>query len=165
MNSLTSHPGSLTTCVGCHMGTDANHTWEPNLATCTACHGGTSFPTLGIGVSDSYDEIQTLLPELLAQIQSYATNTIGVDIGYDAHAYPYFFVDTNGNGVIDPDEANYGNKYNDFDANLLPAAYNYQVGQKDPCGYIHNADYIRQILFDSIEDIGGTPSTDRPGDT
>jgi hypothetical protein len=39
---------------------------------------------------------------------------------------------------------------------LLKAAYNYQVSHKEPCGYIHNADYIKQLLIDSILDLGGT---------
>jgi len=45
---------------------------------------------------------------------------------------------------------------------MLTAAYNYQVGLKDPCGYIHNADYIQQLLFDSIVAMDGTPDVSRP---
>ncbi len=161
-NTFPAHPGTYKTCVGCHMDSDANHTWEPSLDTCTACHGGTSFETLGFGVGQAYDDIQVMLGELLDSIQTYATDVIGVDIGYDSHAYPYFFKDLDGDGEIGEDEANFGNRYVDFDATLLPAAYNYQVGQKDPCGYIHNADYIRQLLYDSISDLGDTSSVDRP---
>jgi hypothetical protein len=44
----------------------------------------------------------------------------------------------------------------------LKAAYNWQVADKEPCGYIHNGIYIRQLLFDSTVDMGGTPAVVRP---
>ena len=78
---------------------------------------------------------------------------------YDSHAYPYFFVDTNGDGEATPDEANYGNQYKAWTPTLLKAAYNYQYVQKDPGGYAHNAAYILQVLYDTIEDLGGDVST------
>jgi hypothetical protein len=45
---------------------------------------------------------------------------------------------------------------------MLTAAYNYNVGAKDPAGYVHNGDYIKQLLYDSIVAMGGTPSVSRP---
>ena len=37
------------TCVTCHMGDSANHTFSPNVATCTACHAdATSFDINGV---------------------------------------------------------------------------------------------------------------------
>jgi hypothetical protein len=65
-------------------------------------------------------------------------------------------VDTNGNGQADPDEANFGNRYNAWTPRLLKAAYNYQFAQKDPGAYVHNGKYILQVLYDSIADIGGS---------
>ena len=44
----------------------------------------------------------------------------------------------------------------------LRAAYNWQVADKEPCGYIHNGDYIQQLLYDSIVDMGGTPTVTAP---
>ena len=125
------------------------HTWEPALDSCTGCHGGDSFETLGGTPSTNYDKIQTLAPELYAAIQAYADEVIGKPILW-ADGYPYFFND-NGEG------ANYGNRYVDFDATLLPAAYNYQVIQKDPAGFIHSGGYLEQLLFDSIVSLGATP--------
>ena len=87
-------------------------------------------------------------------IETYANDTLGVPIVY-SNGYPYWCND-NGN------PCNFANGYKDFDATLLKAAYNYQTALKDPGGYIHNGPYIKQILFDSIEDLGGTPSVDRP---
>ncbi|MBT8206819.1 MAG: chitobiase/beta-hexosaminidase C-terminal domain-containing protein, partial [Acidimicrobiia bacterium] len=133
-DTFPSHPDSFSTCVGCHM-TNAEggemHTWNPAVDSCIGCHGGTSFETLGGSPGQSYTNIQALLPELYAEIQTYAADVIGKPVVYDAVAYPYWFND-NGMG------ANYGNRYTDFDAKLLPAAYNYQVGLKDPGGYVHN---------------------------
>jgi hypothetical protein len=37
------------------------------------------------------------------------------------------------------------------------------VADKEPCGYIHNPDYVRQLLYDSIVDMGGTPVVTAPG--
>jgi hypothetical protein len=130
-------------------GVGVQHTWEPNIAFCNDCHDGATFDELEGTPSQSYDNIQILLPELYAEIQTYAADEIGVPIFYDAGAYPYFFKD-NGMG------ANFGNRYTDFDAALLKAAYNYQVGQKDPAAFIHSGTYLQQILYDSIVDLGGT---------
>ena len=38
------------------------------------------------------------------------------------------------------------------------AAYNYQVSKKEPCGYIHNATYIAQLMVDSIGALDGDVS-------
>jgi hypothetical protein len=44
----------------------------------------------------------------------------------------------------------------------LKAAYNWQVANAEPCGYIHNGTYIKQLLYDSIVDLStalGAPAT------
>jgi hypothetical protein len=41
---------------------------------------------------------------------------------------------------------------------LLRAAYNYQYYQKDPSAFAHNSQYVAQILYDSIQDVGGSVS-------
>ncbi len=159
-----------------------NHTFEPKTTYCLPCHGAAianpsdpahpfrdiRFPTqaggtLGIDFDGDgnateglYFEIWPIMvPGLLAEIQQYAGTVIGTNIAYDPVTYPYFFKDNNGNGIVDPDEANFANGYNLFDATLLKAAYNYQVVQKDPCGYVHNGQYIIQLLYDSTRDLGG----------
>ncbi len=172
--------------VGLYDGRDkvkSNHNvHKPNQADCVGCHGMDSsepkpgfnpanFKFSGIrpGSTPDYNgngnteesvkkEIRALEAVLYAQIQSYAANTVGVPIIYDPHGYPYFFKDTNGNGLVDPGEANYGNRYKDFDAKLLKAAYNYQTSIKEPHGYIHNSRYVAQFLVDSIGDLGGDVS-------
>jgi hypothetical protein len=152
-NTFPSHPESFSTCLGCHM-TNAEdsepHTWVPDLASCQSCHGGDSLETLGGSPSQSKANIDALADELYAEIQSYATDEIGVGIFYDSGAYPYFFKEGG--------PAAFPNRYDQFDATLLRAAYNFQASQKDPFGYIHNGTYIQQYVYDSIEDLGGTPS-------
>jgi len=173
------------TCTACHMGVasdlnETNHTFVPKTEYCAGCHASVPVPddpadetrfrsirfaTAGIdydGDGNSteglyYEIWDTLVPSLLSRIQSYAFTAIGTRIAYDPSAYPYFFKDLNGNGIVDPAEANFGNRFNLFDAKLLKAAYNYQVVQKDPCGYIHNGKYTIQLLRDSIEDLSGAP--------
>jgi hypothetical protein len=90
-------------------------------------------------------------------MQEYAASTAGADaIIYDSHSYPYFFIDTDGDGAsAGPSEANFGNRYGSWTPALLRAAYNYQYASKDPGAFAHNADYILQILYDSLRDMGG----------
>ena len=96
--------------------------------------------------------------DLYVAMQAYATESVGTGVVYDSHSHPYFFIDTNGNGEVDADEVNSGNRYNTWTPRLLRAAYNYQYVQKDPGAFTHNAPYILQVLYDSIEDIGGDVS-------
>jgi len=100
------------------------------------------------------DEIQGLEAALYAQIQWYGFLTANPIIYADN--YPYFFKDTNGNGIVDPGENIFPNQYgSNMDATLLKAAYNYQLSRKEPHGFIHNPFYIAQLLVDSIESLGG----------
>jgi hypothetical protein len=104
------------------------------------------------------DEIKGLETALYAQIQTYAAAVIGTPVIYDSHSYPYFFIDTNGNGTIDFLENIYPNRYTLFDARLLRAAYNYQMSKKDPNNFAHNSRYIAQLLVDSIGHLAGDTS-------
>jgi hypothetical protein len=75
------------------------------------------------------------------RIQAYAADTVGTPIAYDSHAYPYFFMDTNANGVVDPEEAVRENGFTAWTPRLLRAAYNYQWASKDPGSFAHNGMY------------------------
>jgi hypothetical protein len=154
---------SLNDCVECHMTSsgDAVHTFLPEVSACSGCHsaGATDdFKVLEPALKDNYDDIQALEGELLAEIVDYADVTLGAPICYSLE-YPYWCDDTGGECACSP--APGGGAYA-FDAVLLKGAYNYQVSHKEPCGYIHNGAYIKQLLFDSITDLGGTPSVTRP---
>jgi hypothetical protein len=100
------------------------------------------------------DEILTLENALYAQIQAYGRARSN-PVVYDDHSYPYFFEDTNGNGVRDSGE---NGRYGFDDKTILRAAYNLQFSKKEPHGYIHNLPYVVQLLIDSIEDLGGDVS-------
>lgn len=126
-------PSDKKTCIGCHMGQSGNHTFLPSPGDCTVCHGGSSFETLGL-VNLLKTNIDTLKAELLTQLTDQGVT--------HRDGYPYF-----GN-ITTPAQ--------------LKATYNWQFADKDPASFIHNGNYVEQLLYDSIVDLGGTPSVDRP---
>jgi hypothetical protein len=166
------HVEGRNTCIGCH----DPHTLKVKVEECATCHGdgvlaegglqnirepqASAWDYDGDGNKEEgmYYEIQGLQEALLAQIQSYAKDTAGTAIVYAADAYPYFFVDTNANGTVDEGEAAFPNAYKAWTPRLLKAAYNYQVSVKDPGAFAHGNKYIVQLLYDSIEDLGGDVS-------
>jgi len=77
---------------------------------------------------------------LLATIQLHAASTEGADpISYEGR-------------FLNPA----GESYTTWTPRLLQAAYNYQYVAMDPGNYSHNSKYIMQLLYDSIEDLGGS---------
>ncbi|MCL4875205.1 MAG: hypothetical protein KJ064_01030 [Anaerolineae bacterium] len=164
------HESPINSCTDCH----DQHALTLQVSRCTECHedvstvedvqliraeadGVDAVDYDGDGDTDEpvADEIATLRDALLPLIQAYATETTGAGIVYESHSHPYWFIDTNANGVADPEEVNGDNRFVAWTPNLLRAAYNYQYVQKDPGAFAHNADYILQLLYDSLESIGG----------
>jgi hypothetical protein len=160
------HVEEFDTCVECH----SPHTLEVQGESCVECHGEGEYQDYrmlssavdynGNGDIEEgiYYEIEGLKELAYAEIQNYAANVIGTPIVYESHSYPYFFIDTNGDGEASEDEANYGNRFATWTPRLLYAAYNYQVSQKDPGNFAHGGKYTIQLLYDSIEDLGGDVS-------
>ncbi|MBK8027087.1 MAG: hypothetical protein IPK19_38300 [Chloroflexi bacterium] len=160
------------TCTGCHR----PHTGTIRIGECEDCHEEVEEPedVLSIRMLEDVDlidyngngdaeepirdEIMGLEDALYVAIQAYATETVGTGLVYDSHSHPYFFIDTNGDGVTDADEVNSDNRFVSWTPNLLRAAYNYQYVQKDPGAFAHNPDFILQVLYDSLEAIGGDVS-------
>ncbi len=155
-NGRNEHVGAFDTCIECH----SVHALEVEYAECTECHENVETPEdlHAIRVSEAdFDgdgdvteglagELETMGEVLYAAMQAYAESTAGVDpIVYDPHAYPYFFNDA-------------GDRYATFTPNLLRAAYNYQYIQKDPGAFAHNGAYTIQIVYDSINAVGGDTS-------
>jgi hypothetical protein len=97
-------------------------------------------------------EIEALHDTLYEAMQLYAAEVVESPIIY-ADSFPYFFADTNGNGEPDDDEVAFPNSYKSWTPRLLRVAYNYQFVKKDHGAYTHNADYVLQLLYDSIADL------------
>jgi len=150
------HTTGFTTCVDCH---DV-HGLEVKTATCTGCHQVDDPQEIRMTLNEDYDgdgaseglygEVETMT-EMVYDLMVQITTEAGTPILYDAHAYPYFFADTNGNGAVDEGEGSYAG----WTPRILKAAYNYQYVQKDPGAFAHNGQYILQVLYDTIQDLGG----------
>ncbi|MHA1190635.1 MAG: cytochrome c3 family protein [Alphaproteobacteria bacterium] len=105
-------------------------------------------------------EIATMHGALLRAIADYAASVAGTAVIYDSHAYPYFFADTNANGVSDEGEAIFPNRYQSWTPRLLRAAYNYQFVAKDTGAFAHNPHYVAQIIYDSLESLAARTDID-----
>jgi len=158
------HDWDVMSCSQCH----DPHAGRIDVATCSDCHSGIAsvadLRTIRMFEGDfdgdgddyhkgTYYEIKNLHAMLYDAILAYARDVSGTPIGY-FDANPYFFIDTNADGVITRDEATRPNAYNAFTPRLLRAAYNYQFVKKDPGAYAHNPMYAIQLLHDSLEDLG-----------
>ena len=161
------HVGGVS-CVGCHAPETTEHSFDvhDNAAACQACHGAIALTDIRLTSNADYDgdgsnteplegELAGLEDALYAAIQATAAAT-GKYIVYSGSSYPYFFADTNANGVLDPSEANGGNSYKGWTAALSKAAFNFQLAHKEPGAWAHNFKYTAQLLYDSIEDLGGS---------
>lgn len=169
-DAKNTHVDGYASCTGCH----DPHTLEVKVEQCAFCHedvatlddlknirmvsSNPDYDGDGDNEEGMYFEIEGLQALLMAEIQKYAADKAGSAIVYDAHAYPYWFIDTNANGAVDEGEAIFPNAYASWTPRLLKAAYNYQVSLKDPGAFAHGNKYIVQLLFDSIADLGGDTS-------
>jgi hypothetical protein len=103
--------------------------------------------------------MDTLHDLLYAAIQQYASEVAGTPILY-ADSYPYWFIDTNGNGTAEEDELSVPNQYASWTPRLLKAAYNYHLVLEDPGGFMHNAAYLIQLMYDGIADLNTMVAVD-----
>jgi hypothetical protein len=155
------HVPSANTCVACHNA----HTTKVDTSGCLACHRGiddlrairtrhVDFDGDGQITAGVHAEIVGLHQRLLAAIKTYAAKVAKSPIGYASGAFPYFFIDSDGDGRISDAEAAVENRYRSWTPRLLKAAYNYQVVSKDPGAYTHNPTYALQLLYDSLVSLG-----------
>jgi len=157
------HTTGFSTCTDCH---DA-HQLAVKASACAGCHQVDDPEKIRFSTSaDDYDgdgdvtegiagEIETMTEKLYEALKTYSTEELEAGIIYSSSAYPYFFADTNGNGEGDADEIAYANSYKGWSPKLLQGAYNLQYAMKDPGAYAHNAKYVLQVLYDSIQALGG----------
>ena len=153
------HPAPFDTCTGCH----DPHATEVAVESCTACHDAAEPTAIRARESDVdgdgdaaegvAQEVATLHERLLGAIAAYAGEVANTPIAYAPDQYPYFFVDTDGDGVATATEATFPNRFNAWTPRLLRAAYNYQFVAKDPGAYAHNPTYSMQLLVDSLTDL------------
>lgn len=161
------HDPDVNRCADCH----EQHTVKVKVDDCSGCHKTprirekkdllkirdqmkADYDGDGDAKEGIAEEIATLQDALYAAIQAYGKEVSGKAIVYEAHTYPYFFNDTNGDGKAGKDEAVYPNAYKSWTPRLLKAAYNYQYSLKDPGVYTHNPRYVIQTLHDSLADLG-----------
>ena len=161
------HAPTANTCVACH----GPHTTKVEVQQCTACHQGvtdfrairtTSLDVLGngdktAGIAIVIDELHS---RLRAAIMAYAADVAKDAIVYSDASYPYFFKDTDGNGVAEEAEAVFPNRYQSWTPRLLKAAYNYQFVKKDGGAFAHNPHYVIQLMIDSINDLSKATDID-----
>ncbi|MCJ7552038.1 MAG: hypothetical protein MUQ30_20395, partial [Anaerolineae bacterium] len=159
------HVDGVDACIDCH----DPHTLEVKVESCVECHadvasvedlknvrmmGSTAdYDGDGDTAEGVYYEIEGLRDVLFEAMQSYSAEVAGSAIGYNSGAYPYFFTDADGNGVIDEEEAVRDNGFAGWTGRLAKAAYNYQTSIKDSGAYAHGGKYIIELLFDSIADL------------
>jgi hypothetical protein len=156
-------------CSFCHM-QNGSHSFEPQFTTaCTYCHGNETLDTITPAFRNQDNwvvpsttpkaQVAVFAARLYAAIQAYcaaAADSVSPPAGasyvaYNGAVYPYWYQDTNKNGVVDPGETTAMK----FDSRSARAAFNYQYYQKEPGAWAHNNKYIVQVLYDSIQDLGG----------
>jgi hypothetical protein len=159
------HVPGKDTCLGCHN----QHSLQVKVDECAACHKDvkTKDDLKNIRMNGSLadyngngdvkegiaSELDGLRTTLYGAIQAYAKDVAKTPIAYNPAAYPYFFVDTNGNGQADKDESVSTNAFKAWTGRLAKAAYNYQTSIKDPGFFAHNAKYAIELIYDSIADL------------
>ncbi len=160
------HVQGYDSCLGCH----DQHTLQVKVDQCANCHEGVKtvddlknnrengsledYNGNGDTKEGIYYEIKGLQDILYSSIQSYAKEVAGTGIVYDAATNPYWFTDADGDGKPDQKDGK-PVTYSTWTARLLKAAYNYQVSVKDPGAFAHNAKYIIELTYDSIDDLNG----------
>jgi predicted CXXCH cytochrome family protein len=159
------HVPGYDSCIGCH----DPHSLKVKFDECQACHpaakdvaGAHTIRMMSSVTRDYdgdgnltegiYDELDGLRKKLLGGMATYGKEK-GTPICYNGDAYPYWFIDSNGDGACSADEAKAANGFASWTPRLVRAAYNYQLSVKDPGAFAHNAKYIMELLFDSATDI------------
>jgi hypothetical protein len=82
-----------------------------------------------------------------------------VPLVYETTQYPNFFVESNGDAVIDEVDGK-AVAFNAWTPRSLRTAYNWKLVTADPGNYAHNPQYALELLFDSIEDLSDPLGTD-----
>lgn len=132
-------------CIDCHTNIDPNADYATQLSEIHDIRmPGSQADYDGNGVKEGiYYEVEGLKTQLEA-----AFTNAGID--YDPTTSPYFFKAGTAHTAA--------NAYTGFTADQLRAAYNLQFITQDPGAYAHNPAYTIEILYDSIQAMGGDVS-------
>jgi hypothetical protein len=166
------HTPGLRACHECH----DPHSTRIDPDACSPCHLNVvdyedlrAIRTSGVDADGDGDttegiaaEIDALHEGLYRAIQDYAAQVIGTPILYAEGQFPYFFVDSDGDGEIDEGEAAFPNRYATWTPRLVRTAYNYHYVYGDPGCFAHNPSYVLQFLHDSLVDLGERVSVAMP---
>ncbi len=160
------HVAGFDTCISCH----DQHSLQVRVDQCATCHEGVQtvddlknnrengslvdYNGNGDVKEGIYYEIKGLQDILYSSMQMYAKEVTGTGIAYDPATYPYWFADADGDGKPDQKDGKPVG-FTTWTARLLKAAYNYQVSVKDPGAFAHNAKYVIELVYDSIDDLNG----------
>jgi hypothetical protein len=130
-------------CIGCHMKADESHIFLPVrkddtdqvielttfTETCSDCHGGP-------------EELIDRINELAEQYEA-ALEALRLELAANGYVYlggyPYFAA-TDWTSASDP-----------TGKNNMGAAFNYNLLAHDPGAYVHNLQYTRKLIYDSID--------------
>jgi len=165
------HTGG-TQCTSCHDPKATNHTflvadaWDARCRTCHADANGDArairmrhqgdYDGDGNAREPLADEIAGMATRLLVALQGKAGS-----LCYGPGVYPYFFkdADMDRKPLCSPAEAVAANAFTAWTADLVKAAHNYQIAQTEPGAWIHNFDYMAELLYDSTFALGGDVTT------
>lgn len=161
------HAPGVQQCQECH----DQHSLEVRYDTCVNCHPGVTdqtsvrnirmLPSRGQDYNGNgnvnegmYFEVRGLKEKLLSSIHTYTKEKATKPTCYAPDSHPYWFIDADSSGpTCDAAEVSSTTRFAEWTPRSLRAAYNYQVASKDPGSWAHNANYIIEVLHDSIQDV------------
>ncbi|BEH09266.1 C-type polyheme cytochrome OmcB [Geobacter sulfurreducens subsp. ethanolicus] len=154
--------GSNGPCAGCHMTTPNSHSFLPvtkdgtgaitaiTSTACATCHAGAYALTPEALTAEE--------EEYVASLEALKAALAGKGILF-FNAHPYFYRDTNANGIGDPGELVSSNAFTNWAGvyglalwkDVMGAAFNANLLIHDPGGYAHNRFYVKRLIWDSID--------------
>ncbi|MDD4578856.1 MAG: cytochrome c3 family protein [Anaerolineaceae bacterium] len=172
------HAEPVSSCTECHDPHSLHTQKIPNsdASLCSTCHSDVSgfadYRKVSMSkvdydgdgtVEPVFDEIEGVKAVLYDALNKYSQATTDNGFGFKFDSYPYAFIDTNKDGTIDESEGIFPNQFKLFTPRMQKAAFNYMFVQKEPAAYLHNAKYVLQLMFDSIEDLSSVSGVTTQG--
>lgn len=148
-SEAVANTGANGPCIGCHMGSTANHTWEVvakdaegvitaiNSDACIACHNGTHELTA--------EELETEVHHFHAALGALQAALEAKGIFFKA-SHPYFY-----QADLATAFKNWDGVYTGKGKDVMGAAFNYNLLHHEPGAYAHNRIYTKRLIFDAID--------------